>query len=355
MKRAGALALLVAVGVSAGRALADPVPIPTLPTVTVAVPPAPVPLPATPELPAPTPTPAPALSLPLDVGSAPAAATGVQAPSLGGVVPAGSSAGSSSSGATTSDASGSSAAASRSRVTHFHSSRTWIGTSGPAKRRTTTLTFVLPRAARVVFTVKQVSPVCRTAGRFTIAGHAGLNRVRFAGRIGRKRLEAGTYRITARTRSGRLVQRVTLVVVDGGAPSRAELAAARRADVCAAMRGAALAARGSTEASDTLGVATRKNVQRSLEPETGAAGPAQGLNSHSGAVLASTAERAARAIRPALVVLLALSILLLGIASLPRTAFPDPRLNDLLVRHRLEIAGIGAAALVAVAVAFLLG
>jgi hypothetical protein len=34
---------------------------------------------------------------------------------------------------------------------------------------------------------------------------------------------------------------------------------------------------------------------------------------------------------------------------------PEPRLNDLLVRHRVEIAGFGAAALVAVAVAFLLG
>jgi uncharacterized membrane protein YvlD (DUF360 family) len=72
-------------------------------------------------------------------------------------------------------------------------------------------------------------------------------------------------------------------------------------------------------------------------------------------VLASTVEKAARAVRPVLVALLALSILLLGIAALPRTAVPEPRLNDLLVRHRVEIAGFGAAALVAVAVAFLLG
>jgi hypothetical protein len=52
---------------------------------------------------------------------------------------------------------------------------------------------------------------------------------------------------------------------------------------------------------------------------------------------------------------LAVSILLLGIAALPLAAVPEPRVNELLARHRIEIAGVGAAALAAVAVAFLLG
>jgi hypothetical protein len=72
-------------------------------------------------------------------------------------------------------------------------------------------------------------------------------------------------------------------------------------------------------------------------------------------VLAVTAEKAARVIRPILVAVLALSILLLAIASLPTPAVPDARLNYLLARHRIELAGIGAAALVGVAISFLIG
>jgi hypothetical protein len=71
-------------------------------------------------------------------------------------------------------------------------------------------------------------------------------------------------------------------------------------------------------------------------------------------VLGTTLEKTARAVRPLLVALLALSILLLGVASLPRAAVPEPRMHDLLARHRVEIAGLGTATLVAVAIAFLL-
>jgi hypothetical protein len=220
---------------------------------------------------------------------------------------------------------------------------------------------VLPQAARVVFLVNQVAPVCRSIGRFTVAGHAGLNRVRFRGRVNGRPLAAGTYRISARTRAGRLVRRVTIVVVDGPAPSRSELAAARSTNVCSqTTRESAAASHGSTAASGPTAFAKAESVERSFAPKeqagTSASGPpAEASNSHSGAVLSSSVEKAARAVRPVLVALLALSILLLGIAALPRTAVPEPRLNDLLVRHRVEIAGFGAAALVAVAVAFLLG
>jgi hypothetical protein len=71
-------------------------------------------------------------------------------------------------------------------------------------------------------------------------------------------------------------------------------------------------------------------------------------------VIGSTVEKTARAIRPALVALLAIAILLLGLASLPPLAAVDARYNDLLARHRAEIASLGAVALAAVAVTFLL-
>src|SRR5512133_1170228 len=109
------------------------------------------------------------------------------------------------------------------RVDHFHSSRPWIGTTGAKQRRTTTFTFVLQRSGRDVFTVNQVSPACVGIGRFTFAGHAGLNRARFAGVVHGRRLVPGTYRISIRTASGLVVRRVTLVVVGGSAPSGAEL------------------------------------------------------------------------------------------------------------------------------------
>jgi hypothetical protein len=58
--------------------------------------------------------------------------------------------------------------------------------------------------------------------------------------------------------------------------------------------------------------------------------------------------------QPVLVAVLALAIVMLALASLPGFAVPEPRVNEVLARHRLEIAGLGAAALVAVALAFLL-
>jgi len=71
-------------------------------------------------------------------------------------------------------------------------------------------------------------------------------------------------------------------------------------------------------------------------------------------LLGSSVAKTVRALRPLLVALLALAILLLGVASLPREALPDPRMNDLLSRHRIEVAGLGVAALVGVGLAFLL-
>jgi uncharacterized membrane protein YciS (DUF1049 family) len=66
-------------------------------------------------------------------------------------------------------------------------------------------------------------------------------------------------------------------------------------------------------------------------------------------------QRTVKALQPLLVALLAVAILLLGLGSLPRRALAEPRFNYLLAEHRTEIVALGATALVAVAVAFLLG
>jgi hypothetical protein len=352
--------VVVVAALPAGTAAADPVPLPplpTVPTVPVSVPsvplpvPAPAPAPVLPKLPQPalpepvaTATRSSSSSAPAPVGAAVAEVSGSPSGGGGSSAPAGS---------------GWSAAPSSSstRVDHFHSSRPWIGTTGAKQRRTTTFTFVLQQAGRVVFTVDQVSPVCVGIGRFTVGGHAGLNRVRFAGVVRGRRLVPGTYRISIRTNSGRVVRRVTLVVVGGSAPSGAELRALRSANTCKGGGGpAAGPASTSTTSAGMNPLASRRVPPLPAASQlTAAAGLApHGPNLHSG-VLASSVERTARVIRPLLVALLAFAILLLGVASLPSEAVPEARMHDLLARHRVELAGLGAATLVAVAVAFLLG
>jgi hypothetical protein len=169
-----------------------------------------------------------------------------------------------------------------------------------------------------------------------------------------RQLAPGTYRISARTVSGRVVRRITLVVVGGPAPSRQELSSLRAANVCESDAGnTSFAAAGATRA----GGAPTAPLSPSASP-TQVNGAGLGLlhpPSLDSGVLGSSVQQTAKALQPLLVALLAVAIVLLGLASLPRVAVPEPRFNDLLARHRAEIATLGAASLVAVALAFLLG
>jgi hypothetical protein len=208
----------------------------------------------------------------------------------------------------------------------------------------------------VIFTVNQVAPRCRAVGRFSVAGHAGLNHVSFASRMHGQPLQPGTYRISARTARGRLVRRITLVVVAASAPTPDELRAARAANVCrAAARSVAVVATssGSSGTTSPPNQAVPPPLGQQSNGQAGGIPTPKGRNAHSG-VLAQSIEKTARAVRPYLVALLALAILLLGAASLPKVAVPDSRMNYLLSRHRVELAGLGAVALGAVAIAFLL-
>jgi len=346
MRTFAAMAVLAVAGLVAGTAAGDPVPLPPLPTVTVP----PLPLPTVPQLPPP-----PTVTVP--ASSAPA----VSAPSLpqvpvpgapsGAGLPGGSSGGTGSSDGTSgTGATGASGSSSSAHVSHFKSSRPWIGTTGPKRRRTTTFVFVLPSAATVIFTINQVSPACRGIGHFSVAGHAGLNRVRFGGRVHGRPLAAGTYHVSARTASGRLVRRVTLVVVAGSAPTPSELRSLRAANTCSATT-RDVAATADLASADATPPA--QGQASSSAPQRSASGLLPEPKEPSG-VLGSTVQKTAKAIRPVLVALLALAIVMLALASLPGFAVPEPRVNEVLARHRLEIAGLGAAALVAVALAFLL-
>jgi hypothetical protein len=82
-------------------------------------------------------------------------------------------------------------------------------------RRAARITFTLTAPARVVFVVRGPAPSCAVVGRFAVRGRAGTNQLRFTGRIGRRRLTTGTYRITARTRGGAATRPVVVVVGSG--------------------------------------------------------------------------------------------------------------------------------------------
>jgi hypothetical protein len=70
------------------------------------------------------------------------------------------------------------------------------------RNRAARITFMLSRPGRVLFVVRGPAPSCQVAGRFTVRGDRGVNHVRFTGRVGRRELPSGTYRVSAKTRGG---------------------------------------------------------------------------------------------------------------------------------------------------------
>jgi hypothetical protein len=223
-------------------------------------------------------------------------------------------------------------------------SRPYVAQSGPKSRRHVILSFALRQGGRVYFVVKQVAPNCLVVGRFSVRGHQGVNRVRFTGKVAGKRLSAGTYLISATTRHSARVLRVILVVVERGTPTPAALRAARAANVCQPETFLA----GAPGIGATSGTGFTKSWQPGLDTSLPGSGTEDDSTSKSaGAVLGAALERAAsEAVKPLAVTLLAMAILLLGLAAAPKAVVPGARLNDALVRHRPEIAAAGAAAMV---------
>jgi hypothetical protein len=91
---------------------------------------------------------------------------------------------------------------------------------------------------------------------------------------------------------------------------------------------------GGNPESGTLGVAAR------AQPDLGTFSPA---------------NLAKNATDPLAIAVLGAAILLLGLAALPAAAIPDPRLTDVVVRHRAEVVVAGAAAFVAGVLALTFG
>jgi hypothetical protein len=84
--------------------------------------------------------------------------------------------------------------------------RTHFSTTGPRRRRGTVISFRLRSPGRVELVVRAAGGSCAVIGQRSLAGHGGLNRVPFDGRLRGRRLEPGRYTIS-------------VVVIRGGRPS----------------------------------------------------------------------------------------------------------------------------------------
>jgi hypothetical protein len=209
-----------------------PVTVPPVATPPVTVPVAPVPVPPVAPLPVPAPrapatsalpvvgptpgTPAASSSIAPATGSAP----GSSAPETSG--PAGESNGA----ATASDADGDVSVEAERLLQQRHAAARRVRETRnvrpvPARfsnrgrtRSSTVLVFWLSRPGRVVFTVLGEAPSCRALGSFAAGGRAGVNRVRYRGRLNGRPLPPGRYTLVPRVYRPGSVTRLERVAIE---------------------------------------------------------------------------------------------------------------------------------------------
>jgi hypothetical protein len=236
------------------------------------------------------------------------------------------------------------------------SSRRWIALAGP-KGRKTTFVFSLLKSGLVEFVVIRVAPNCEVAGRFHVRGKAGVNRVPFRGRIGRRVLRPGTYIVRARKLVAKsAVFETRIAIFPAGKPTPGQVSAALASDVCPnpafgifgnGGAGGWLAAAGGTGGEARLGGVAGNASDSTLA----------GLPAPQGEVLGETFARAGEGLQdiPLLVwFLIGLAGGLLGaVLALPRFA-PNLRAAELLAdRQNVVAAGVALASLAAVYLVFL--
>lgn len=268
------------------------------------------------------------------------------------------------------------AATSSLRYRSLRASRPAVKNVGPRRtRRATIVTFSLPRAAIVRFQLRREAPDCTVIGTFRVRAHAGVNRIRFTGRLGNRVLRPGTYALRAvAVRGKRLVSlgRVAIVVVprdentrrarpapstcansadDGEGEASMRLGTAGgdagrasglgREGVAGATAGPGVAVTAGADVDDdSLGMAVRAGSEATRD------GRILG-------VLPTPFETAPAWLQPFLVLALAAAIALLLLASIPAAVVRPTAAAPLLLQRRTEFAVSGALILVAVAVAAL--
>ena len=304
-----------------------PLPLPPLPAPTPTVPSAPAPAPSvpspTPSVPAPTPSvPAPAPS------AAPQVSTTAVTATAGSTSPASAGAGQSAQNAQTASNAGASPTPARQ-----------YGRTSPGRRPSVVLAFRAPVSGRVAIRLRQIAPVCRTAGRLLVPARTGPNRFRFTGRVSGRPLRDGTY--VATTPSGA----IRFAIVDGKPTRNARRIAPSVCDF------------------DVLGVSTVIGVStsnRHAHPTaaTPAANIAGGTTDEAGqlpqvlgSAITEVAEAAA-SLHPAFYLLLGLAMAALATATVPARSVPVATAGAALARHRAAVTLAGTLGLLVVVVVY---
>jgi hypothetical protein len=175
-----------------------------------------------------------------------------------------------------------------------------------------------------------------------VRGHAGVNRIRFRGRVEGKLLPTGTYRLLARAPDSGRIAVIRLVIAERRPD---DLSAALAASICPVGDGAIASALAAS--SDGQTTAARRGGN---EGSAGVATPAGDVRE--GAVLgAQGLGGAAQAVAPerlkvGLLVALLLAAGVLALVALPGSAIPNARVASVIVDRRLEL-GLTAAVLMA--------
>jgi hypothetical protein len=246
------------------------------------------------------------------------------------------------------------------RVARLRASRAFI-VRGSKRVRAAILTFRLPSRSLVVFEVRRLAPSCTSFGTFRVRGHAGKNRVRFAGRVRGRLLPAGTYELRAR---GLPNVRVRVAILPRGSSPSDAAAALRAPSTCPSIEtttvlagaGTLVRGEGAPDGAPPGGVASASSGSSESEESLGSATEGRSRPSAGGAL--GAIARGARDAGPlGLGLILAgicAAILLLATASLPQTAARGPWLTALVADRRLEIALAGLATLVVVTLAYLI-
>jgi hypothetical protein len=96
----------------------------------------------------------------------------------------------------------------------------------------TTLIFRLSRPAVLRVTIVRVYPSCKRLGSFVVRAHAGVNRIRFRGRLRGRALPEGGYRLVIRARGATRDAAAVPIVVARGKITKEQMRKARSASVC---------------------------------------------------------------------------------------------------------------------------
>ncbi len=219
----------------------------------------------------------------------------------------------------------------------------------PGARSAVRLRFVLSSPARVRFLVIGPAPSCQVAGRIVLAGHRGLNRVAFRGRVRGRLLGPGTYTIVPQAASGSSRQAKAVAVVIDARGSR-PTAPVRWPNCDAAVATDATAGDPlRASASPRTGVAAAEAFAPEKRDKAAGKRPAAASS------WLVTSGESSSLLAALLLALLAVSLALLTIAWVePGDTTMRFRAVQVILRHRLEIARLGGAGLVSAVLLFLL-